>query len=73
VDFVEAQMCDGVNTATDLAAKYSPAFVSMKSLLRKHVVEEMTNRERAGIQEFVDIWYSKATFANLQNIPIHAS
>jgi 3,2-trans-enoyl-CoA isomerase len=61
------------DVATNFASNYSPAFVSIKSLLRKHVVEQMANRERDGIQEFVDIWYSKATMANLQNIRIYES
>ncbi len=59
--------------ATDFASKYSPAFVNIKSLLRKHVAEEIAKREQEGIQEFVDIWYSKATWANLGNIRIRES
>jgi 3,2-trans-enoyl-CoA isomerase len=59
--------------AADFASKYSPAFISIKSLLRKRVAEEMANRERESIREFVDIWYSKATLKKLENIRIHDS
>ena len=57
--------------ASDLASKHSPAFASIKSLLRKPIAEEMMQRERASIREFVDIWYSEPTWANLQNIKIY--
>lgn len=57
--------------ASDLASRHQPAFASIKSLLRRRIVEEMMRLERASIQEFVDIWYSDATWANLQNIRIH--
>jgi enoyl-CoA hydratase/carnithine racemase len=58
-------------TATDLASKNQPAFASIKSLLRRSVIEEMMRRERKSITEFVDIWYSESTWANLQNIRIY--
>ncbi len=57
--------------ATELAPKHLPAFASIKTLLRKTVAEEMIKRERESILEFVDIWYSQQTWANLQNIKIH--
>jgi Delta3-Delta2-enoyl-CoA isomerase len=57
--------------ASDLASKHSPAFASIKSLLRKSVAEEVLRRERDSILEFTDIWYSEATRANLQNIKIY--
>jgi len=57
--------------ALDLASKYSLAFASIKSLLRKPITEEMMQRERTSIREFVDIWYSKPTWANLQDIKIY--
>ena len=56
--------------ASGFASKYSPAFASIKSLLRRSVVEEMISRERGSIEEFVDIWYSEDTWANLQTIKI---
>lgn len=57
--------------ASSLASKQQPAFASIKSLLRRSIIEEMMRRERASIQEFADIWYSEATWANLQNIRIY--
>jgi len=57
--------------ALDLAAKYSPAFASIKSLLRNPITEEMMQREGTSIREFVDIWYSEPTWANLQSIKIY--
>lgn len=56
--------------AAELAAKAQPAFASIKSLLRRRIVEAMRSRERESIEEFVDIWYSDATRAHLRNIRI---
>lgn len=57
--------------ALDLGSKNPPAFASVKSLLRKPAAEEIQRREAEFIKEFVDIWYSEITWANLQNIKIH--
>ncbi|HKS41975.1 MAG TPA: enoyl-CoA hydratase/isomerase family protein, partial [Blastocatellia bacterium] len=57
--------------ALDLGSKNPPVFVSVKSLLRKPVAEEILRREAESIRGFIDIWYSEATWANLQNIEIH--
>jgi Delta3-Delta2-enoyl-CoA isomerase len=57
--------------ASDFALKHQPAFASIKSLLRRSVVEEMRSREKEAIKEFVDIWYSETTWANLKDIKIH--
>jgi 3,2-trans-enoyl-CoA isomerase len=57
--------------ASSFARKKQPAFASIKSLLRRSVIEEMIRRERESIKEFVDIWYSETTWANLQNIRIY--
>jgi hypothetical protein len=54
-----------------LREKASPAFASIKSLVRKPVAEEMRRRESSSIREFVEIWYSDATRANLQKIKIY--
>ena len=56
--------------AAALALKHAPAYASVKSLLRRSVVEEMRKREAEAIREFVNIWYSEATWANLRNIQI---
>ena len=57
--------------ASDLSSKYASAFASIKSLLRKPIAEDMMQRERASIQEFVEIWYSAPTWANLKDIRIY--
>jgi len=57
--------------ALDLASKQSPAFASIKALLRKPIAEEMMHRERESISEFIDIWYSEPTRANLRDITIY--
>lgn len=59
------------NVASDFASKSAPAFASIKALLRRSIVEEMRGREGESIREFVDIWYSEATWANLRNIKIY--
>jgi 3,2-trans-enoyl-CoA isomerase len=56
--------------ASDLASKYPPAYASIKSLLRNGIANEMRRHERDSIREFVDIWYSESTWANLQEIRI---
>jgi enoyl-CoA hydratase/carnithine racemase len=53
-----------------LVAKSPRAFRSIKRLLRQPVVEEMQRREEASIQEFVDVWYSDETRAELAKIQI---
>ena len=57
-------------TASALGSKHPPAFAGIKSLLRKTIAEDMMRRESESIREFVDIWYSEHTWANLQNIKI---
>jgi 3,2-trans-enoyl-CoA isomerase len=57
--------------AADLARKHPPAFASIKSLLRRSIVEGIRSREKDAIEEFADLWYSKTTWANLQNIKIY--
>jgi hypothetical protein len=39
-------------------------------LLRKTIAEDIMRRQADSIREFVDIWYSEHTWANLQNIKI---
>jgi enoyl-CoA hydratase/carnithine racemase len=58
--------------ALEYAAKENPAFVSLKNLLRKPVVEEIKSREKGAIREFVKIWYSEKTRACLKKIEIRS-
>ncbi|MBI5570355.1 MAG: enoyl-CoA hydratase/isomerase family protein [Desulfomonile tiedjei] len=67
----ESLMVQARQAAAKMASNQLPAFASIKSLLRKPVSEVMIRREGQSIKEFVDIWYSETTWANLQNIKIH--
>ncbi|MBC2714456.1 MAG: enoyl-CoA hydratase/isomerase family protein [Desulfobacteraceae bacterium] len=73
VDHV-AQEQDLVETSkkitAELGEKSSAAFTSIKLLLRKPIAKEFEKKEEDAIKEFVDIWYSKATWENLKKILI---
>lgn len=70
--FAEDNLLDQARRiALDLSLKHSPAFASIKSLLRKPIAEDMMLREGPSIREFVDIWYSEQTWKNLQDIKIN--
>ncbi|MFB3924999.1 MAG: enoyl-CoA hydratase/isomerase family protein [Syntrophales bacterium] len=58
-------------TAAQYAGKDAAAFRSIKKLLRKPLADDMKKRERDSILEFVDIWYSEATWKRLQGKVIH--
>jgi enoyl-CoA hydratase/carnithine racemase len=60
-----------MRVATDLAAKPAPAFAAIKSLLRKPVASQMMQREAASIREFVEIWYTQETWANILDLKIY--
>jgi enoyl-CoA hydratase len=56
--------------AAGLASRSPAAFASIKGLLRGPVADEMDRREPKSIEEFVEIWYSEETRANLKKITI---
>ncbi len=56
--------------AAELGKKPSAAFTSIKSLLRKPIAESFEKMEADAIREFVEIWYSEATWENLKKIMI---
>ena len=56
--------------AADLGAKHPPAFAGLKSLLRKPILDDVRRREAESIREFVEIWYSPATWEMLKKITI---
>jgi enoyl-CoA hydratase/carnithine racemase len=66
----EALSAKAAAAARELGGKSQPAFRSVKGLLRGPVAEEMRRREGASIKEFVDIWYSEATWRSLHEIRI---
>lgn len=57
--------------AAALGEKPSAAFAGIKMLLRRPALEEMQRKESNSIREFVDIWYSEDTWANLKAIKIY--
>ena len=72
VSSAENLLSDARRAATRIASENAAAFGSIKSLLRAPVAAEMTANERRSIEEFVSLWYSDATWKNLQQIKIHA-
>jgi enoyl-CoA hydratase/carnithine racemase len=60
-----------IKTAKEFARRYSPAFESIKMLLRHDTGEEMKKKDAHYRDEMVDIWYSEQTWKQLQNIKIH--
>ena len=52
--------------AEQYAGKDGAAFKNIKYLLRKTLAEDFAKREKDSILEFVDIWYSEATWNKLQ-------
>ena len=80
-DALEIGLIDEITTSDDLVAaatraaealarKPQPAFASIKRLLREPVIAPAREREPASIREFVEIWYSAPTWANLETIEI---
>jgi 3,2-trans-enoyl-CoA isomerase len=63
---------DAVQAAGNLAAGDKAAFGSIKLLLRKPVITDLTNSEKKSIENFLDIWYSESTWKKLQDIKIHS-
>jgi len=63
---------DVMTVAEEYARKDGTAYQSIKRLLKKPIATEFIKRERDSIHEFVDIWYTEGTWANLQNIKIHS-
>jgi 3,2-trans-enoyl-CoA isomerase len=58
--------------AEQYAAKDGVAFRSIKHLLRKPLADEIKEREKRSLLEFVDIWYSENTWKNLQGKTIQS-
>ena len=58
--------------AAEYAARESSAFVDIKGLLRRPVVESYITREPESIDRFVEIWYSPSVRANLKKIEIRS-
>jgi 3,2-trans-enoyl-CoA isomerase len=59
-----------LRAARELADKDASAFRSIKGLLRRRLADDMAAPDADSIREFVDIWYSEATWRRLQDITI---
>lgn len=67
----EALLDTAKQVAKDFAQRDSSAFRNIKGLLRGPVAQEIARKEKDGILEFVDIWYSEETWSRLKGIQIH--
>ena len=63
-------MPEAMETVNTYAAKNAEAFRSIKHLLRKPVVDSYLAREEASIDEFIDIWLSEESQAQLRQVEI---
>lgn len=63
---------DAGKVAEDFASRDPRAFESLKGLLRKPIADAWKPREQGSIAEFVDIWYSESTRAQLEQIKIYS-
>lgn len=68
----EALREDAGKIAYDMGQKDPAPFAGIKRLLRNPIAEQMKKRERAGIEEFLDIWYSESTWKQVQKIEIRS-
>jgi Delta3-Delta2-enoyl-CoA isomerase len=68
----EALLGEARGRLEQLAGRSPDAFRSIKRLLRRPVEEEMQRTEDASIRDFVEIWYSKETRAELEKIKIRS-
>ena len=57
--------------ASDLGNKPWSAFAGLKSLLRKPILEDIEQREKASIKRFVKIWYSDSTRDIIEKVKIY--
>ncbi|MFH0821910.1 MAG: enoyl-CoA hydratase/isomerase family protein [Pseudomonadota bacterium] len=57
--------------AAEFAARFGPAFSSIKKLLREDVADAMRRRDSLYRDELVDIWYSKETWEKLHGLKIY--
>ena len=67
---------DKLNEATskkgeELAAIDSVAYTGLKKLLRQSVIARIERLEQDSIRDFIEIWYSPSTRAQLQKVKIH--
>ncbi|MCE5336637.1 MAG: enoyl-CoA hydratase/isomerase family protein [Desulfobacteraceae bacterium] len=61
-----------LDVARTLGEKDPAAFASVKRLLRRSAADRIARYEERSLEEFVEIWYSEATWANLKKITIRS-
>ena len=60
-----------MSLAKEFKAKDAVAYTSLKKLLRQDILEKIDNYEMDSIKEFINIWYSESTRAQLKKIVIN--
>ncbi len=68
----ESLMNEAMKAASEYAEKNPQAFKSLKALLRKPVIQESDQREESVIAEFIEIWFSKQSQAQLKKVQIRS-
>jgi len=59
-----------LKVAQDFGSRDARAFESIKMLLRGQLLDEINDKDKDSLPEFVDIWYSETTRKNLEKIKI---
>ncbi len=68
----DSLMNEAMNIASEYAGKNPQAFRSIKGLLRKPVMQESDQREESVIDEFIEIWFSEQSQAQLKTVQIRS-
>lgn len=68
----DSLMNEAITAASEYAEKNQQAFRTIKSLLRKPVIQESDQREESVIDEFIEIWFSKQSQAQLSKVQIRS-
>jgi enoyl-CoA hydratase/carnithine racemase len=68
----EMLMNEAMTVASEYAEKNPLAFRSLKGLLRKPIMQVSDQREESVIDEFIDIWFSEQSQAQLKTVQIRS-
>jgi hypothetical protein len=68
----ESLMNEAMTIASEYAEKNPLAFRSLKGLLRKPVIQVSDQREESVIDEFIEIWFSEQSQAQLKTVQIRS-
>jgi enoyl-CoA hydratase/carnithine racemase len=61
-----------LESALDFAGKDTPAFASIKKMLKNETLNTIVSFEMETMSEFVDVWYSDSTREQLAKIEIRS-